>query len=219
VAASYLAIAIALPTLLDELARGGRELAQKSSGDFGKSITRSPVLLALLWAAIVSPLSEELLFRGAAWSAVQRLVDRLSPSRRGRDPVSLALPLSEGIVLRALRAAGGWLLAGGIATLVTSTIFTWLHADMAGGLGIVRVVSAGALALACGVARHHAGSVLAPVVLHMAYNTLSLATARRWVVSDTFPIKLGVPTLLTSVGAAALLIAVAWLLVRRFKRL
>jgi LPXTG-motif cell wall-anchored protein len=38
------------------------------------------------------------------------------------------------------------------------------------------------------------------------------------VVSETFPIKLGVPTLLSLIGAVALLAAAGWLLARRLKR-
>jgi membrane protease YdiL (CAAX protease family) len=216
VAASYFGIAIALPTLLEELARGGRELAQKSSGEFGRAITRSPLAVALIWAVIVSPVSEELLFRGAAWSAVQRLVERLSPAARPLD--SLELPLSDGLVVRALRSAWAWLLAGGVATLASTALFAGLHADMPGGLGIVRVASAAMLGLACGIARHHAGTILSPIALHAAYNALSLATARRWVVSEAFPMKLGVPTLLSLIASAALAIAIVLWLVRRFKR-
>jgi membrane protease YdiL (CAAX protease family) len=101
---------------------------------------------------------------------------------------------------------------------VSALAFGWMHADMPGGLGIVRLVSALGLGLACGVARHHGRSIAVPIVLHALYNALSLATTRRWVTSEAFPMKLGVPTLLSLIGAAALLFALGILIVRRLRR-
>lgn len=209
VASSYLAIHIALPTLLDELARGGRALVQQQSGEFGRSITRAPLLPTLIWASLVSPISEELLFRGVAWSAVQRAVERFAPLGPSSPPSSLdlAVPISDGIVARGFGSIGRWFVTGGIATLVTTALFTALHADMPGGLGIVRVVSAAGLGLACALARQHSGGIAAPIALHIVYNTLSLAATRRWVVTDGFPMLRGVPTLLTALAAACLVVA------------
>jgi membrane protease YdiL (CAAX protease family) len=218
VASSYVAIGIALPTLMDELRRGGRELVQKSTGEFGRTITQSPVPLAVLWAVVVSPISEELLFRGAIWGALQRLADRLRPEPREVAPGSLEIPIADSLGARWLRGTASWLVGGGIATLATAALFAALHADMPGGLGIVRVASAFGIGLACGVARHHSGAIWAPVALHVAYNALSLATTRRWVVSEAFPLKLGVPTLLSLLAGVCLLLAVVALVVRRLRR-
>jgi membrane protease YdiL (CAAX protease family) len=98
-----------------------------------------------------------------------------------------------------------WLRAGGVATLGVATLFGLLHRDMPGGLGIVRFVAATGLGLACGVSRQASGTVLAPVLLHVAFNALSIATARRWVVTADFPMKWGAPTAVS--GLAVLGIA------------
>ena len=82
---------------------------------------------------------------------------------------------------------------------------------MPGGLGIVRFVSALGLGLACGLARQRSGSVVPPILVHVGFNALSLATARRLVVSETFPMKSGVPTLVAAIGAVAL-----WAVVLRY---
>jgi membrane protease YdiL (CAAX protease family) len=86
---------------------------------------------------------------------------------------------------------------------------------MPGGLGIVRFVSALGLGFACGLARQYSGSIAAAVVLHVLYNTLSLASVRRWIVTDTFPVKNGAPTLVTIVGAVGVVVAVLLLRSRR----
>ncbi len=210
VGASLVAIQIALPTLLDELQRGGTQLAQKSTGEFGRALVVAPAALVLLWGAVVSPIAEELMFRGAIWSAVQGLVD-LS-GRRGTVSAPPSLPpelISEGAAVRALGAVGRFIRDGGIATLVAAAIFAWMHADKPGGLGIVRVASAAGLGLACGLARQWGRSLAAPIALHMLFNLLSVATTRRWVVTASFPVKGGVPTLLEWVAAITLVIAVA----------
>jgi hypothetical protein len=86
-------------------------------------------------------------------------------------------------------------------------------------MGIVRVVSAAGLGLACGVARQATGSTLAAIVLHCVFNVLSLATARRWVVTETFPTRLMVPTLLSLFAVVCLvLLAVIVVVSRRQKR-
>jgi membrane protease YdiL (CAAX protease family) len=56
--------------------------------------------------------------------------------------------------------------------------------------------------------RHKTGGLAAPLLLHIIFNTASVATARRWVVTDTLPLKYGVPTLLVLLGGVSLLIAV-----------
>jgi hypothetical protein len=208
VAASYLAVLVALPTLLEEIRSQGVEGVRQSTGEFGSQVLRAPAGLTLLWAALIAPVAEELWFRGALWALVAGWVARLW--RRPARPSEQAT-LAEGVVApsRVLELAGsasGWLREGGMATLLSAGVFAAFHADMPGGMGIVRVVSAAGLGLACGVARQTTGSTLAAIVLHVVFNVLSLATARRWVVTSTFPTRLMVPTLLSLLAVASLVL-------------
>ncbi|MEB2313525.1 MAG: CPBP family intramembrane metalloprotease [Sorangiineae bacterium] len=207
VASSMLAIELALPTLLDELARGGTELAERSTGELGRSLVATPAALVLLWGAVVSPISEELMFRGAVWSAVQRLVRWLTGRGRGGERSPAPSWLEPGPLLRVSRAAGRFLRDGGVATLASAALFAWMHADRPGGLGIVRVASAAGLGVGCGLARQWSGSLLAALALHVSYNTLSIATTRRWVVTEGFPLRRGIPTLLELVALVGLALA------------
>ncbi|MEZ4224161.1 MAG: CPBP family intramembrane glutamic endopeptidase [Polyangiaceae bacterium] len=206
---SAAAIAIALPTLLDELRRGGRALAQQSTGEFGRALVQSPALLTLLWGAVISPIAEELLFRGALWTWLQRVTARVMASRQPLEPAdSTALPagvITDGWGLRTIKGTAAHLRDGGLATLLVGAVFGYLHMDTPGGLGIVRAVSAFGLGFATGLARHLGGNVWCAVVLHVLFNTASLATARRWVVSEAFPLKYGMPTLLIVAAAVSAL--------------
>ncbi|HVU00586.1 MAG TPA: CPBP family intramembrane glutamic endopeptidase [Polyangiaceae bacterium] len=180
-ASTSIAFLIARPTLIAELLRGGTELAQKNTGEFGRELTREPALVTVLWGAVVSPVSEELFFRGALYSLVESLVP---PAVVGRVTRS-ALPVG-----------------------VVAVAFGLLHWDMPGGLGIVRLVSALGLGLACGVARAATGSVVAAILVHVPFNLLAIATVRRWAVFPSFPQKWGVPILFwvaAALGAAGAL--------------
>jgi membrane protease YdiL (CAAX protease family) len=209
---SYAAIYAALPTLLEELRQGGRQAVQQSTGQFGRELTEASVLSALVWGVVVSPLAEELMFRGALWSLVDRGVR--SFSREAPAPTSAVLPsgvIADGLGLRAARALFRFLVTGGIATLVSAGVFAWMHADMPGGLGIVRWVSALGLGLSLGVARHASGGLSAPIAVHVIFNLCSLATTRRWLSTESFPMKRGVPTLLSLVAAILVLgVLVGW---------
>ncbi|MBX3130253.1 MAG: CPBP family intramembrane metalloprotease [Polyangiaceae bacterium] len=217
VAASYLAIYVALPTLLEELTRSGRQVVQQQTGEFGRTLVQAPLPTLLLWAVVVTPVAEELLFRGAWWSLFARAGRALA--RRDAAPSSEALPsgvLEPSLVLKVAASARRWFAEGGLATLASALVFAAMHAGMPGGLGIVRVVAAFGLGLATGVARHATGGLAAPILLHVLYNFVSLGTTRRWWVSETFPMKLGVPTLATAAAGGSLLLAVAlWLVLRR----
>ena len=201
VVTSYLAIGIALPTLLAELEQGGRQLVERNSGEFGRALVRTEALLTLLWGVLLAPVAEELAFRGALWSALARL-------GRGLDrPDSRSLPpelLDESPLLRAARQARGWLARGGVATLGAAVLFAWMHADEQGGAGIVRVVSTACLGLGCGLARQSTGSVLPGMLLHALFNLMALAQLRRWVVFAAFPRHYTVPTLLSLLAGACL---------------
>ncbi len=223
VAASYVAIYVALPTLLAELAARGRAAVQADSGEFGRQLASSGLGLAIVWGVVVSPLAEEAMFRGAFWSAAQRVVDfareHLAPPAPG--PTSGALPegvLEPSAFLSFARRSAGFFLNGGVATLASAVVFAGMHADMPGGLGIVRWVSALGLGLATGVARQLGGSLLAPLLLHMVFNACALATTRRWLVTPSFGQKLGVPILLSVIAAGCALSAVALALALRARR-
>jgi len=181
VVSAYLGFKLALPTLLEELAQGGRQAVERSTGEFGRTLVQAHVVTTLVWAIVLTPVAEELLFRGALWSAI-------------RAPL------------------GGWL-----ATLITTVVFTLLHADQPGGAGIVRAVQAAVLGLALGCARHATGGIAAPMVLHAAFNLLTIAKLRRWIVSPGWPPPLPIATLywqLAAVSAAVLLVAMS--LIKQF---
>jgi membrane protease YdiL (CAAX protease family) len=213
VVATGAAFHIARPTLLEELAKGGVALVQKSTGEFGRQLTQAPLALSFVWGALLSPIAEELFFRGALFTLVLSATEL--PRKAAPGALSAEL-IDDGPVAHAFRASVGWLRRGGAATIVVAVIFGFLHRDMPGGLGIVRFVSALGLGLACGLARQLTSSVVPAVLVHVGFNALSLATARRLVVSETFPMKSGVPTLVAAVGAAALwAVALRYLLSRR----
>lgn len=220
VATSYAAIYSALPTLLEELRQGGRQAVQQSTGELGRELTQASVLSAVLWGVVVSPIAEELLFRGALWSLVDRGIRLVRTERGEPPPVSEPLPsgvVSDGLGLRAARVIGQFLVTGGLATLVSAGVFAWMHADMPGGLGIVRWMSALGLGLAAGIARHASGSIAGACAVHVGFNLCSLATTRRWLLTESFPMKRGVPTLLSLIGAVLALVVVGWWLAVRVR--
>ncbi len=218
VAVSYAAVLIALPSLLAELRAHGVEGVRQSTGEFGNQVLHSSVALALSWAVLVAPAAEELWFRGALWTLLSEAVRRVWPG-----PTAAPEPeLPEGVVERSrlvdgVRAIPRWFREGGIATLLVAALFAFSHADTPGGMGIVRVVSAAGLGIACGSVRQATGSTVAACLLHAVFNALSLATARRWVVTSLFPTRLMVPTLL-SLLAVGCLVALAILVVFSRKR-
>ena len=65
VAASSLALTIAEPYLLRELATEGAGATQRNAGAFGQAVTRAPLFITLVWGTIFAAISEEFLFRGA----------------------------------------------------------------------------------------------------------------------------------------------------------
>lgn len=223
VLASYAAIYAALPTLLAELAARGRQAVQESTGEFGRELVAAGLPTAVLWGVVVSPVAEELMFRGAVWSAAQSAVDaaRQRFARAGTAPSSSALPegvLEPSAALRLLRSASSFFLTGGVATAVSAGVFALMHADMPGGLGIVRWVSALGLGLAAGLARQASGGIAGPIVVHVVFNACALATTRRWLVTESFGQKLGVPILLSYSAAGAALCALAVALAFRGRR-
>lgn len=205
VLASYLAVAVALPTLLEELRRGGAELARSQSGEFGRAMTSAPVWSSIIWAVLVSPVGEELLFRGVLWSWLQRLVQRFAKPA-STEALSQRF-LRESWLVSVGRKGAAWWRRGGGATVLSSLVFGLMHADLRGGQGIIRVVAASCLALACGSARQVTGGLAAPIALHVIFNFLTLASARRWVVFESFPKFFMVPTLVSSIAGVGVLLA------------
>lgn len=204
----YAAIGLALPTLRAELARGGVDLVRQQGGAVISAMTGSSVIPPLVWAVVVSPLGEELLFRGALWGAIQGLLE-WSVARSAPSGIAEGLPLEHSVLLDGLAWA---LRSGTLTTLFTATVFAALHADLSGSQGIVRITSAAGLAFACGIARQRTGALVAPIVLHVVINTLGLASARRWVVTEMFPKYYTVPTLVTLAAAIGLVVAIGILL-------
>lgn len=218
-AASYLAVYLALPTLLEEIRRGGAELVRSNAGQVGQAMRQAPVLLVLLWGVVVAPLGEELLFRGAVWGALQRVVHAWFPSSTAPAPSLPGQFIEPSLLLSALRGVGSWLRHGGVATLLSGVAFGLLHWDMPGGQGIIRVTATTCLGLACGVARQASRSVVVPIVVHASFNLLGVAGARRWLVSESFPTHYMVPTLGTLLGALGAVVAIAIVVALRDRKL
>jgi membrane protease YdiL (CAAX protease family) len=211
----------AKPTLLIELAERGREAVQKSTGQFGQELVSGGLFGAILWGVIVSPIGEELLFRGALYSLAQRAIAGLTKQGEKAEappPASTDLApemLQKSFAFEVMGSLGRFAREGLGPTVFTAGIFTLMHLDTPGGMGIARWVSALCLGLATGVARHATGSVYGPIALHMAFNFYSIAATRRWIITESFPMKDGAPTLLLWVGAVSAVLAVVWALIGR----
>jgi len=108
-----------------------------------------------------------------------------------------------------------WARNGGIAWLVTSVAFGALHVGLPGGQGILRVVSTTLIGLGCGLCRLQTGSVWPAIVVHVSCNVLSLAAARNWLVSSTFPRYLAIPTLAPVIALLGALAATTVLVTKR----
>ncbi|MFO0760582.1 MAG: CPBP family intramembrane glutamic endopeptidase [Byssovorax sp.] len=211
-------IAVALPTLLAELRQGGAAVSRQNVGELGRALESASLGMTLFWAVIVAPFAEELLFRGGVWSAIQSF---FAPRAADAAPESAeSLPpelLDEGMLIKAFRRVGQGLRGGGISTLVSAAIFGAMHLGMPGGSGIVRVVSATGLGLACGMARHLGGTAAAPLALHVVYNLLSVAHSRGWLVSEMFPKLFALPTLAMLIAAISTVAAIGVLVRGRLR--
>jgi membrane protease YdiL (CAAX protease family) len=184
VLASWLALKIAEPYLLEELATQGAGASRKNAGAFGRAVTQAPLLVTILWGAVLAAVTEELMFRGALFGAV-----RAATSRLGR---------ASGIV----------------AVVLAAAVFGAMHADMQGSVGIVRVASTTCLGLACGGARLLSGSVLASMLLHFTYNTISLGIGRGWFQGASEPLVSVVPNPLLAMAVGAALVSGALAIIR-----
>ncbi len=216
---TYLAWKIGLPTILAELKAGGRQAVQRNTGAYGRALVQTHIATTIVWATLITPVAEELIFRGGMWSAVQRLSRHFVRTKARSLPAEL---IKEGAATKGSRAVLHFFLSGGLATIVTAAVFTWMHADQKGGAGIIRLVQNACLGLALGSARHASKSLWPGIALHAAYNALSLAKLRKWpwlLAEGSWPKPLPIPTRYWTLAAVALGIIVLWWGLHRLKGL
>jgi membrane protease YdiL (CAAX protease family) len=207
VLASFVAIEIAEPYLVEELAREGAEASRKNAGAFGRAVTEAPLVVTLVWGAVLAAVAEELAFRGALFSALEKSALLLFERNEPRIEVEARSEKSR----TALRS-------GVFAAVLAAAAFGAMHADMKGSVGIVRVVSATCLGLACGSARLVTGTVFVPMTLHFVYNSVSLALSRGFFRGDSEPLVSVVPNRLLALGAVGVLLAIGMRVARRALR-
>ena len=207
VLASFVAIEIAEPYLLEELAREGPGASRKNAGAFGRAVTEAPLLVTLVWGAVLAAVAEELAFRGALFSAIEK--SALLLFARNERPIDVDAPSGKS------RAA---LRSGVLAAVLAAAAFGAMHADMKGSVGIVRVVSATCLGLACGSARLVTGTVFVPIILHFVYNSVSLALSRGLFRGDSEPLVSVLPNRLLALGAVGAFLAMGISVARRALR-
>lgn len=208
-AAYGLGMYLAFDTLLEELASRGARAVQAQTGELGRTARVDTLLAIIPFTVILAPLGEELLFRGGLYGGIQDFVDSVKSKVQPTDapPPSVAVAGLPQKVPFAATSFGSWLFRGGFAVLASSLCFGLMHADTAGGMGIVRVVSASLLGFCCGVLRSTSRSLVAPLALHAAYNLLSLATLRGWLVFQDYPTKYTIPTVLGPLSLVGLTLA------------
>jgi len=201
VLASVVAIEIAEPYLVAELAREGAGASRRNAGAFGRAVTQAPLFVTMVWGAVLAAIAEELAFRGALFAAIDKSV--------------LAL-------FERTDAASKWnratLLSGIVAVVLAAATFGALHADMKGSVGIVRVASTVCLGLACGSARLVTSTVFVPMVLHFGYNSVSLGLGRGLFRGHSDPLISVVPNRLLALAALGVFLAVAVSVARRASR-
>ncbi|MBM4359384.1 MAG: CPBP family intramembrane metalloprotease [Deltaproteobacteria bacterium] len=195
----YLAWRIALPSIQAELAARGKQAMRAAVSSANRAARQPNLGTVVLWSVVLTPLAEELVFRGALWSAIARAV---APPTETAPP-SLApkfvvrSPLGDGLTALVRLLRGGLL-----ATLVTSLLFAWLHVEGDGGVALLALVQTALLGLALGLARGMAGSIAAPVTLHAAFNALTLAQKRGLFAGTFWPAPLPIPSKLWFVALA-----------------
>jgi membrane protease YdiL (CAAX protease family) len=201
VLASFVAIKIAEPYLVAELAREGAGASRRNAGAFGRAVTQAPLLVTLVWGAILAAITEELAFRGALFGAVEKSSRALFTRGEASSGRSRADSVS-----------------GLLAVVLAAAAFGAMHDDMKGSVGIVRVASATCLGLACGSARLVTSTVFVPMMLHFGYNSVSLGLGRGLFRSDSDPLLSVVPNRLLLLGALGVFLAVAVSVARRASR-
>lgn len=201
VLASFVAIKIAEPYLIAEMAREGAGASRRNAGAFGRAITEAPLLVTLMWGAVLAAIAEELAFRGALFGAIEksaRLLFGKSEAPSGRSRADL--------------------LSGIIAVVLTAAAFGAMHADMKGSVRVVRVASATCLGLACGSARLVTSTIFVPMILHFGYNSASLGLGRALFRGNSDPLISVVPNRLLALAAMGVFLAIAVSVARRASR-
>jgi membrane protease YdiL (CAAX protease family) len=201
VLSSFIAIEIAEPYLIAELAREGPGASRRNAGAFGRAVTEAPLLVTLVWGAVLAAIAEELAFRGALFAAIEQTA--LALFGRNAPPSARS------------RAAS---LSGIFAVMLTAAVFGGMHADMKGSVGIVRVASATCLGLACATARLLAGTIFVPMILHFGYNAVSLGLGRALFRGDSDPLLSVVPNRLLALAALGAFLALVVGVARRASR-
>jgi membrane protease YdiL (CAAX protease family) len=201
VLASFVAVKIAEPYLVAELAREGPGASRRNAGAFGRAVTEAPLLVTLVWGAVLAAIAEELAFRGALFGAVEKSV--MAPFVRNEAPSGR----SRAEILSCI-----------LAVVLTAAAFGAMHADMKGSVGIVRVASATCLGLACGSARLVTSTVFVPMMLHFGYNSVSLGLGRGLFRGDSDPLLSVVPNRLLALAALGVFLAIAIAVARHASR-
>lgn len=204
---SWTALRVALPWLLEEIAQNRANASRQNAGAFGQAVTHAPLVVTLVWGALLAAFTEELAFRGALWTAVREVVVALVPRAARVDDDGKSLPPPA--------RPRGELAGGVVATVVAAAIFGAMHADMKGSVGIVRIVATTCLGLASGGVRLLTGSIVASMLLHFAYNTLSIGVGRKWFDDGSEPLVGVLPNRLLVLAALGLVAAVALLSLSR----
>lgn len=187
--ATWIGVGIAMPVLMEELALRGLGASQRNAGALGRELGESSLLLLVLSAVVLPAISEELMFRGGLLATLRQALERLGDGRGAR--------------------LAAWL----VPVAVTAVAFGLSHADVPGGVGLVRIASTTALGLALGVVRVATGSTWCSMAVHMLHNTASIAMLRgafRGVGGTT----MGVPDVLVASALVAAGLG-AWVLRRR----
>jgi membrane protease YdiL (CAAX protease family) len=216
VVASFIALKIAEPYLVAEMAREGAGASRRNAGAFGKAITEAPLLVTLVWGAVLAAMAEELAFRGALFAAVERsALALLERGERGEaPPMSSAPPISEPATGDRRRVV----ISGVLAVIVSAAAFGAMHADMKGSVGIVRIASSTCLGVACGSARFWTRTVFVPMTLHFVYNGVSLGLGRGLFRGDSDPVLSVVPNRLLAIAALGVFVSIAVSVARRASR-
>lgn len=187
--ATWVGVGLAMPVLIEELALRGLGASQRNAGALGRELGESSIALLVLSAVVLPAISEELIFRGGLLATLRGALARLGDGRGAR--------------------LAAWL----VPVVATALAFGLSHADVPGGVGLVRIASTTALGLALGLVRVATGSTWCSVALHLLHNATSVAMLRG-ALRGLGGTTLGVPDALVATGVLAAA-AGAWALRRR----
>ncbi len=184
--ATWLGVGLAMPVLMQELALRGLGASQRNAGALGRELGESSVAWLVLSAVVLPAVSEELIFRGGLLATLRHALARVGDGRGAR--------------------LAAWL----VPVVATALAFGLSHADLPGGVGLVRIVSTTTLGLVLGLVRVSTGSTWCSMVIHLLHNATSIAMLRG-VFRGVGGATLGVPDALVVAGALAAALG-AWVL-------